>query len=281
MSLSKTINEFFRSIRRADLLTPRVRGVLIVSLGVYVVLVGALAYAWYSKQWGSTFRFFNDAAEWKQMDKFAHFFWAFHIAAVASRLLTWARLNPPTCAVAGTLMSLVFVSSIELLDGFSESYGASVFDVIANTLGCAAFLAQRIFWSKINIWPKFSFHPSGFAPLRPSMLGNGFLEELLKDYNGQTFWYSFRAAYLPLPPWLVIAVGVGAEGMVYSRDDQNLRMNFTAHRKFLLSVDLDLSGIQPNHRWLKWALSLFTIVKFPAPAIEISHQGIKFHPIYF
>ena len=40
---------------------------------------------------GKFFQFFDDLAEWNQLDKLAHFVWAFHITAVAARLLTWAK----------------------------------------------------------------------------------------------------------------------------------------------------------------------------------------------
>lgn len=248
---------------------------------VYVGLVVALAYAWYSRQWGSSFQFFDDLAEWNQLDKLAHFVWAFHITAVAARLLTWAKVNSPTAIVTACLLSWIFISSIEVLDGFSADYGASIYDILANTLGCIAYLLQSILWQRIRICPKFSFHPTTFAPLRPTMLGNGFLEEVLKDYNGQTFWFSFQVPWLRLPSWLVIAVGIGAEGMVYSREAENVLHDFSSHRKYLLSLDLDLSRLGPKSRWMRAWLWPLTVVKFPAPAIEVSALGVKFHPIYF
>jgi VanZ family protein len=281
MTTREVISRFFAAIDLNELRTPRARSIMVFSAVVYVALVAALALAWYSRQWGASFQFFDDLAEWKQLDKLAHFVWAFHIAAVANRLLTWAKVTKPTAVLVATILSWIFISSIEVLDGFSADYGASVYDILANTLGCLAFLAQAILWDRIRIWPKFSFHPTAFAPLRPSMLGNGFLEEVLKDYNGQTFWYSFRASWLRLPPWLVIAVGIGADGMVYSRDAENVLHDFSAHRRYLLSVDLDLTGLQSGSRWVRTLLSVFTVIKLPAPAIEVSDQGIKFHPIYF
>ena len=43
----------------------------------------------------------------------------------------------------------------------------------------------------IRIYPKFSFHRTDYAPLRPDVLGDGLAEEIFKDYNGQTYWLSF------------------------------------------------------------------------------------------
>ncbi len=276
------IRKFINTIFSQRLSLPsRLKGVLAFSFGVYGMLIISLGYAWYSRQWGSSFHFFNDAEEWKQMDKVAHFFWAFQVTALATRLLSWAQLNEKAALLLGVVLGFFFVSSIEILDGFSDRYGASWFDILANTLGCAAFAVQRLLWKKIKIWPKFSFHTTAFAPLRPAMLGNGFLEEVLKDYNGQTFWYSAEIKKIPLPSWLVIAVGVGAEGMVFGRDPQNELMNLSPYRKYFLSVDLNLSQVKTSSGVLNAALNVLNVIKFPAPTLEFSSHGIKFHPIYF
>jgi len=261
--------------------TGRIRIALLLSFVTYTGIIVLLGTAWYSPQWITGFHFFNDAPEWKQMDKFAHFFWAFQISSLLARLMLWAGMDLRDSAKAGAILGFLFVSSIELMDGFSVDYGASIFDVVANLLGCLAFFGQSVLWKKINIWPKFSFHTTAFAPLRPAMLGDGLLEEVLKDYNGQTFWYSFHSKHLRLPAWLNLAVGVGAEGMLRARDEQNALMNFSPHRKYFLSVDLNFSHIQSQSRILNWLLYLVNVIKVPAPTIEISSQGIRFHPIYF
>ncbi len=281
MTIKKVIRAFVQSFSTTKFNKPRVKGVIIFSFAIYCVFMMVLGYAWYSRQWVSGFHFFNDAPEWKQMDKFAHFFWAFQVSALAARFLVWAKVNEKTSALAGAILGFLFVSSIEIFDGFSDRYGASLFDIFANAMGCAGFLGQRMIWKKINIWPKFSFHPSSFAPLRPAMLGDGFLEEVLKDYNGQTFWYSASFKSLPLPTWLTLAVGVGAEGMIFGRDHENELLNFSPYRKYFLSVDLNFSHVQTSSKVLNSVLSVLNIIKIPAPALELSSHGIKFHPIYF
>ncbi|CAN5240826.1 DUF2279 domain-containing protein [soil metagenome] len=276
------IKEAIKSLlKRIDSPGKRIKNVLIFSFGVYTFLMLALGYAWYSKQWGNSFHFFDDAAEWKQMDKLAHFLWSFHVSVAATRLLSWAQADERKSILFGTAMGFLFVSSIEIFDGFSQSYGASLYDILANAAGCSAFIAQRIFFKRIMVWPKFSFHPTAFAPLRPNMLGDGFLEEVLKDYNGQTFWYSVNFKILSLPSWLTVAVGIGAEGMVYSRDAENELINLSPYRKYFLSLDLNLSNIKTNSKSLGYAVRILNIIKVPAPAIEFSSEGIKFHPIYF
>lgn len=255
--------------------------VLIFSGVIYVIMMVGLSSIWYAPQWISSFHFFNDLPEWKQMDKVAHFFWTFQVSAVASRLMHWAMPDDKLSARTGAIMGFLFVSGIEVADGFSIAYGASIFDIMANALGAIFFLGQRMLWKKILVWPKFSFHPTAFAPMRPEVLGNGLFEEIVKDYNGQTFWYSFHLPWIPLPRWLTVAVGIGADGMIYGRDHENAAVHFTPDRKYYVSLDLDLSHVQSSSKFVKALCYIPNIIKVPAPAIEISSEGVRFHPLYF
>ena len=55
------------------------------------------------------------------------------------------------------------------------------------------------------------------------LLGSSLPEQILKDYNGQTYWFSanlhsfFKKS--KIPKWFNIAVGYGAEGMITGNDD--------------------------------------------------------------
>ncbi|MFN6090314.1 MAG: DUF2279 domain-containing protein [Cyclobacteriaceae bacterium] len=244
--------------------------------GIIVLLLGT---AWYADQMVQPFHFFNDLPEWKQLDKFAHALWAFHVCAISSRLLKWGGLDQHL--IVGVITGFLIVSSIEILDGFSVGYGASIFDFLANALGALLFLVQTKYWNRIAIFPKFSFHFTSFAVLRPSLLGDGFFQEILKDYNGQTFWYTWSPQKKWWPSFLSIAIGIGAEGMVYGRDAENTAHNFSPYRKFFLSVDLNPNYFNPTKKSLKGIAYLLTMVKCPAPTIEISTHGIRFHWLYF
>jgi hypothetical protein len=178
-------------------------------------------------------------------------------------------------------MGFLFVSGIEIFDGFSVAYGASASDIAANAVGALLFFLQCQFWKRILLRPKFSFHPTNFAPLRPEVLGSGLLEEILKDYNGQTFWYSVKIPGLPLPRWLTLAAGVGAEGMIFGRVTENEAVGLHPERRYFLSLDIDLNHIKTESRWLRAMLYIPNIIKVPAPALEISAKGIRFHPLYF
>ncbi|MFM8834132.1 MAG: DUF2279 domain-containing protein, partial [Cytophagales bacterium] len=111
--------------------------------------------------------------------------------------------------------------------------------------------------------------------------GDGFLQELLKDYNGQTFWYAWTPSFKMWPRWLSLAVGIGAEGMIYGRDAENLSRGFTPFRKILFSVDLNFTSFKFEQKWLNVLIYPLHILKFPAPALEVSERGVKFHWLYF
>lgn len=254
---------------------------LFLSLGIYALIMLALGTAWYSSQWTSSFHLFNDWPEWQQMDKVAHLFWTFHTCVLATRLLRWAKLGDPEASRAGALLGFILVSGIEVFDGFSVAYGASLFDILANGAGALVFLGQQIFWKKILVWPKFSFHPTAFAPLRPELLGDGLLEQVLKDYNGQTFWYSGHVPWLPLPRWLNLAVGIGADGMIFGRVHQNEAVQLHPDRKYFLSFDLDFSHVKTSSRVLGTFLYVVNVIKVPAPTLEVSSRGLRFHWLYF
>ncbi len=248
-------------------------------LSIYSLVVFVLAKAWYSDQMIEPFHFFNDLPEWKQLDKFAHAFWTYNVCAISCRFLLWGGLKQNTSI--GTLLGFLIVSTIEVMDGFSTGYGASLFDLLANAIGGSLFYAQIKYWKHIKIFSKFSFHFTSFATLRPSLLGDGFIQEIVKDYNGQTFWYSWSPHKQWWPSFLSIAVGVGAEGMVYGRDEQNAMHNFSPYRKFYLSLDLNPHFFQSKKTWAQVLIYPITIFKCPAPAIEFSTHGVRFHWFYF
>ncbi len=257
----------------------RLRIIYITIGALYCLIVFALGTAWYAGQMIEPFHFFNDLPEWKQLDKFAHLFWTFQVSAMATRMFTWAKTENPS--TKGSISGFLIVSSIEILDGFSVGYGASLFDLLANASGAILFFIQMEFWKKINLFARFSFHPTSFAAVRPDLLGGTFLEQILKDYNGQTFWYSWRPPIKFWPSWLAIAIGVGAEGMVRGRDYQSEALGFFPYRKLLLSLDLNPNAFEFKSGWKNYVSYPLRIFKLPFPTIEVSEKGILFHWIYF
>ena len=119
--------------------------------------------------------------------------------------------------------------------------------------------------------------------MRPNMLGDNLLSEVFKDYNGQTYWMSFDMdKFIKFPKWLNLAVGYGAEGMVYARDEQNTEAGIGApYRQYYLSIDFDLRAIRTRSKFLKGVIEVVSLIKLPAPALQFSEKGVKGYAFYF
>lgn len=242
----------------------------------------ALDRVWYRNFDRQPFQFFNDAAEWKQMDKFGHIYSAFQIAYAGGRVLQWCDVPLNKATIWASVASFAMISSIEYFDGRSAAYGASLSDVAANAMGSLLYAGQIARWKEVRIYPKFSFQRSGLAPLRPEVLGNGLSEEWLKDYNGQTYWLSLDAdKFFAFPDWLNICVGIGAQNMLYARDEQNLAVGRTPYRQFYIGVDLDLTFVRSRSKVVNTLLYIANMIRLPAPAFELSKNGVIFKPFLF
>lgn len=250
---------------------------------VYAGSMVALNHIWYEGKDRQSFRFFNDAAEWKQMDKAGHIYSGYYISVAANEILKWSGLPEKKSRWIGAAAGFVMLSSIEYFDGRSVAYGASVSDVGANLLGSAWFLLQSQKGAPSRLRPKFSFHFTDLAKNRPSLLGDG-AEEIIKDYNGQTYWLSWQPTThvkSKWPHWLGISLGYGAHNMIYARDYQNLNDGWDPYRQYYLSFDLFTDTLPVKSKVLKGIFSVFRLVKVPAPTMEFSRKGAKFHPFYF
>lgn len=256
---------------------------LVISAGAgYTGGMVALSRLWYSDSDRESFHFFNDNAEWKQLDKAGHFFTAYHLSQAASRGLRWSNVPPRKADLAGSLTGFLLLLPIEVLDGYASAYGASAGDLLANAGGALFFLGQQRWWNEQRLQLKFSFTRTPYAPLRPEVLGDGALHELFKDYNGQTYWLSVDMdKFIRFPKWLNIAVGYGAEGMVYGRDYANTAAGHSSYRQYYLSLDPDLSAIKTRSRLVKSLIFIAGMVKIPAPTVSLEQGRVKFHAFYF
>jgi uncharacterized protein YfiM (DUF2279 family) len=244
---------------------------------------------WYSDYPKSEFHFINDNADWLQMDKVGHFYSSYQIGSFGAEMLQWSGASKKSQLVYGSGLGFAFLTAVEVMDGYSSDWGASTGDIIANASGTALYVSQELLWSEQRIIPKFSFHTSQYARYRPNVLGDSFSEQLLKDYNGQTYWLSVNLhSFLKdskIPKWLNLAVGYGAEGMISGNgENANLFLlpNNTRSRQFYLSFDVDLTKVKTNSHILKTLFSVFNTLKIPAPTLEIKQLNqSKLHFIYF
>lgn len=263
--------------------TKRLKPLLIGTGIAYTGALIGLNELWYSDFERESFHFFNDHNEWKQLDKAGHFFAAFQLSSGGYRSLKWANVSDKKSILWGAIFSAIVLTPIEVFDGFSTAYGASYTDIIANTAGASFFYFQQSKWGEIKIHPKFSFRQTQFPSQRPELLGNGFHEELLKDYNGQSYWLSFdisKFSKTNFPKWLNIAVGYGATNMVAARDAQSQSLGYNPQRQFYLAVDFDFNEYQFKSKLLNTLMFFINMIHLPAPTLELSDK-LKFHFIYY
>lgn len=214
------------------------------------------------------------------MDKVGHMFSAYFLSNMGARILRNHSLETRKANLAGSLAGFLAVSQIEIFDGFSNEYGASIPDLAANATGALLAWSQMELWGEPRFRLKYSFHRTQYAAQRPEVLGRNIGEELIKDYNGQTYWLSadidkFLPANAQFPKWLNLAVGYGAENMIFARDANS------HYRQYYLSFDIDLSHLRSRNKWINFLLEGVNLIRLPAPALELNRNGIKFHWLYF
>ena len=282
-----TFDSFFKP---SDSLNKKRLNTVIISEAIIgtATLVG-LNQLWYADYPKSDFHFINDNAEWLQMDKAGHVFSAYHLGSFGSNALKWSGCDNKRQLLYGATLGLAFLTTVEVFDGYSSQWGASLGDVAANVSGTALFVSQELLWKEQRIVPKFSFHTTPYASSRPNVLGSSVSEQILKDYNGQTYWLSVNIHSFfkqsKLPKWLNVAVGYGAEGMITGNEglvNTVFLPESERYRQIYLSFDVDLTKIKTKSNLIKTLFLVFNTIKIPAPAIEIKGSGgIKWHYLYF
>ena len=267
----------------------RLKTLVISEVAIGSAALIGLNQLWYADYPRSNFHFINDNAEWLQMDKAGHVFSSYHLGSFGADALKWSGASRKCQLIYGSTLGLAFLTTVEVFDGYSANWGASLGDVAANISGTALYVSQELLWKEQRIVPKFSFHTTPYASARPNVLGSSIQEQILKDYNGQTYWlsaniYSF-AKSTSFPKWLNIAVGYGAEGMITGNDEfvnTIFLPESKRYRQFYLSLDVDLTKIETKSHLVKTILSIFNSIKIPAPTFEIKSSGeTKFHFLYF
>ena len=114
-------------------------------------------------------------------------------------------------------------------------------------------------------------------------------EQILKDYNGQTYWLSANlfsfAKESKSPKWINVAFGYGADGMLSGNIQNEIPIsdqNPQRSRRIYLSLDVDFAKINTKSHFLKTFFSVISTIKIPAPTLEYSaNKGLKGYMLYF
>lgn len=267
-----------------------------------VLLVGsfvALNKAWYADYPATEFHFFNDWAEWNQMDKMGHMWTSYTVGRISGGLWKYTGMNPKTAVWLGGGTAMAYQSVIEVLDGFSAGWGFSPYDMVANVVGAGTYVSQELGWKEQRIQIKFSYwpydYPDELISRRNDLFGSSTLSRMLKDYNSQTYWisvnpWSFNKKSGFWPRWLNLSAGYSSDLMVGGRENKWTDENGAVHdytyipriRRFYLAPDIDFTRIRTRSKFLRSVFFVLNSVKIPAPTLEYNSQG-KFvlHAIYF
>ncbi|MBC8152427.1 MAG: DUF2279 domain-containing protein, partial [Bacteroidetes bacterium] len=116
-------------------------GVVVGTAAFYSVTLLLLGKTWYKKR--VKFHAFNDNGEWLQMDKIGHATTAYAMSRGGYELFRWSGVNERASILTGGLLALLFQSTIEVFDGYSEGWGFSKGDMLANLGGTALFVGQQ------------------------------------------------------------------------------------------------------------------------------------------
>ena len=268
-----------------------------VQVGLWGGSFYSLNKAWYANYPRTKFHLYNDWKEWQHMDKAGHAWSTYQISEQTSKLWQWSGVEKKKAVLIGSLSGMAYLSIVEILDGYSDKWGFSIPDIMANTSGAAVYLGQELLWNQQRIRIKLSYHPVQYGALKgraDELFGSGEVEKLLKDYNGQTYWASINIkSFFPesrFPSWFNLALGYGAErmlggyrntwtdasGSIFSRNE------ILRYKKFMISADVDLTKIKTKNKVLKTAFSLVNVLKIPAPAISLNTNGkASFYGLYF
>lgn len=276
----------------------RQKTVAISLAAAYGGTLALLNEAWYKQYPRTRFHTFNDSREWLQVDKLGHGWSAYQLARATGSLWQWAGKSTDKSVLAAGAGSLMFLTLIELMDARSEKWGWSWADMAANTGGVLLYAGQQWGWQEQRLQMKFSVAPTRYSPMLQArakeLFGTSLPEQILKDYNNQTYWLSANLASFfsntGLPAWLNVAVGYGATGMfggfenMATDKEGNIifsRKDIRRERQWYLSPDIDLTKIKTSSKGVKTMLFLLNCIKVPAPALELRNGKIKARGLHF
>ena len=247
----------------------------------YGASMSALGTIWYDDL--SHFRFFNDMDEWGYMDKLGHLTTAQHIGVAGMAALKWSGVSESKAIWWGGSTGFLFLSSVELFDGFSEGWGFSYGDFLANGIGAGLAISQELLWGEQRVIAKWSYQHSPYAKYRPELLGSSSSERWLKDYNGQIYWLSIGPEQFLktgiLPRWLNLAGGYGIDGYTSSfgqasRNSAGEQIpTFHQSYHYYISPDINLSAIKSKSRFVNTLLGALNFIKIPLPGLTYSSGG--------
>jgi len=246
--------------------------------GSIVATIGAIHVYQQNGWWKNNrvpFHFREDLRYALHVDKIGHFHSGSAATFIISKSLGWANFSESNALMFGALGSLLFETYIEIEDGFS-TWGFDRVDFAANAAGAFFPVAKYHVPFLRTIDLKFSYRPSPNLDQPGAFQGQRHI--FMDDYEGQTFWLSFKINnLLPIsveslwPDFLCLAVGYGARDI----------LGPNPYRVYFVGLDFDMTKIIPAETsFLKTLGEALNFIRLPLPAVRISPNTV-WYGIYF
>ncbi|GAB4376724.1 MAG: DUF2279 domain-containing protein [Calditrichia bacterium] len=227
----------------------------------------------------SSFHFHHwdrDIRVFRQMDKIGHVVESYYMSHFAAKIYRWSGFSARKSVWYGALTGLLWMTQIEVTDGFFANWGFSYLDYTANLLGCGYAVLQQFHPEtlkgirfKVSFWPSDSYLNGKYH-----MVSNSILD----DYEGFTWWLAFnfhdlmparwREGY---PRWLSpfgLAIG-------YSIDKLAEEGNFGGDREVFIGLDFDITKIPTGRsKLLKFIKDELNFIRLPLPAVRLTPSTI-------
>ena len=104
-----------------------------------------------------------------------HLFSSYQMGRIGANVLDWTGETKKNQLIFGATIGFTFLTAVEVFDGFSEEWGFSWSDMVANATGTGLYVGQELLWKEQRVLLKYSFHQT----LIPSLVQNYLFGNLL------------------------------------------------------------------------------------------------------
>jgi len=244
--------------------------------GTPIVLVLLGAKMW---EWGSTHSFRYGTDGWFEIDnssggtdKTAHIYACYASTRLFTSVFDWTEDNRDMAIAYGALMGLFIGAGIEIGDGFSQAYGFSVTDLIADFagIGIGALLDKFPALDRAVSFTVWWFPSKGFLRDLP-----GSYSDTFTDYSGQHYFLSLKLDGIPWvqdTPLRFFQIDLAYRTNGYKQYDR-VDKRQTIYMGFSVDLGTLLSSMLSNDPWS--ARLTQDIFKYVHPPLGMYPRGLS------
>lgn len=261
-----------------------VKSKLAIILGATSLTLGA-SYFYVQNVWWSdnkqSFHFDNgaDYLYAKNVDKCAHFMGGLVSAELMNDALNWAGINNKNSYLYAFLLGTTMHAFIEIKDGFAETYGFSIGDLAAGTIGSSIPYLKYKFPTLNALNFKYSYYQHDdfyFKQFKHA--------DWLDDYMNHTYWVTANVGdWLPKnskakkiwPNFLCIAAGFGVDNTLnwYNKGVNLAENKGKGNYEYYISLDIDWRKIIPQKNGGQKILArTLNYIKLPFPTLQFGSK---------